>query len=262
MKIDLSISANDWLHPRLTLVGGPGIGKTSFGVSAPKPVFIMGEDGCGAPVPRIPKLGRLTHWDQAIEAVQYLLKEDHDRETVVVDVINSIADLAKQHICTRDYGGLWKSKRGQEGFNAWGYGDKDTCQEFKRFLHGLDLLREKRKMWVILLAHEGLHRHGNVFGDDFQKIGGAVHKLIWEEILRWSDQVGHATKDFIAVKKEGEKAAKPKGDNKRILYFEGGPGRDAKARAGYEMPASMKFSYKTYELALLESKTKYKETWS
>jgi len=246
MEIDLTIDKEELLPPRLVLFGGPGVGKTTFGTKCQKPVFILTEDGCPAYVPRIPKIGKIEKWEDILAAIGYLVREDHGKETCILDVANGAEVLCRDYICSTKFGGNMLPGRGKEAYMQWGQGDKLMQQEFIRLLNGLDMLRTKKKMFVVLLTHEGLHRQGNALGDDFLKIGGAMHKLTWASVMEWSDQIGHITKDHIAVIKQGDKVAKRRGSNKRICYFEGGPGRDAKARTGYEMPESIEFSYENY----------------
>jgi hypothetical protein len=128
----------------------------------------------------------------------------------------------------------------------WAQGDKRTVQEFIRFLNGLEILRTKKNMRVILLAHEGLHRTANALGDDFLKYGADMNKYTWALCMKWADHIGHATKEVMAATKQGERLAKPKGGNERWLFLEGGPARDAKSRAGYEMPEKISFSFESY----------------
>jgi len=246
MDYDLTILETPPLPPRLVLVGGPGMGKTTFGIDCPDPVFILTEDGCPGKVSKIPPTGKLEKWEDVKGGVEYLLKTDHGKKTCVVDVVNAAETLCKKYICDTKFGGRMLPERGKEGYMQWGQGDKLMLNEFIRLLNGLDLLRREKGMFVVLLAHEGLHRQGNALGDDFLKIGGAMHKYTWSAVMEWADQIGHITKDHVAVLKQGDKVAKQKGGNKRVCYFEGGPGRDAKSRAGYEMPDSIEFSFASY----------------
>jgi len=253
MEFDLSISDEPRKQPRLVLVGGPGMGKTTFGTHCDDVVFILTEDGCAANVPKIPKTGKLEKWEDVLASVGFLIREEHDRKTVVVDVINAAETMCKEYICNTKFEGRMIPERGKDGYMQWGQGDKLMHQEFIRFLNGLDMLRENKNMMVVLLVHEGLHRQGNALGDDFLKIGGAMHKYTWNAVMEWADQIGHITKDHVAVMKQGDKVAKQRGSNKRVCYFEGGPGRDAKSRAGYEMPESIEFSYENYIKALKQN---------
>tara|TARA_R100001480_G_scaffold23094_2_gene33327 strand:+ start:1381 stop:2163 length:783 start_codon:yes stop_codon:yes gene_type:complete len=248
LDFDLSIDEGSRKSPRLLLFGGPGMGKTTFGTKCDNPVFIMTEDGCEAKVSKIPKKGKIGKWEDLLAAIGYLIKEDHGKKTCVVDVVNAAEVLCKDYVLETKFGGrvMPGSGKGKDGYMSWGMGDRLMKDEFSRLLNGLDMLRDNKDMMIVLLAHEGLHRQGNALGEDFLKIGGAMHKFTWSLVMEWADQIGHITKDHVAVSNQGDKFAKQKGSNKRICYFEGGPGRDAKSRAEYEMPETIEFSYENY----------------
>lgn len=238
--------------PRITVFGEPGIGKTSFGVSAPNVVLIPTEDGAlGTPVPRLPTEGRCQTWDDVLHAARLLLTEQHGYRWVVIDTINAAENMCSEMVCARDFNGNWNTRKGVEGFNAFGKGEKAAAQELRGLLSILDGLQQKRGMGVILLAHVGLHKQANMLGPDFSKFGGDMGKHAWSLVCSWSDQVGYACREFRASTREGERHAKAHAiGSERWLVFEGGPALDAKARVGYEMPERILLSWEEYERML------------
>jgi hypothetical protein len=237
--------------PRLVLYGEPKIGKTTFGASAPDVVFIPTEDGSlGLDVARIPNEGKCESFADVITALTVLLKEQHSFKWVVIDTLNEAQHLCAQMVCERDFGGKWNTSKGVEGFNAFSKGEKATAQEMRALLSLLDQLQQKRGIGIILLAHVGLHKQGNALGADFQKFGGDMDKNTWALVCGWADQIGHACRDLRASTREGESKAKASAiGSERWVVFDGGPGRDAGARAGYEMPERILLSWEEYEKA-------------
>ena len=248
LNIDLDgIDLDNWVEepnivePIVTIIGGPGIGKSRLGVSQERPVIIMGESGVyDATVPKLPAKGKLESWLDAMECLRFLGRTKHNRKTVVVDVINAVADLCRVHTCENHFEGVWTAPSGNS-YDAFGKGDKAALVEFKKFLGALDFLRRSRGMRVLVLVHEGLQRQGNIYGDDYQKIGGAMPKAFWDELLRVSDLVGHATQPRDIVKGRGKfdkakvKPTKRQGSD-RIVDFTTCPGLDVKTRQGWEVP--------------------------
>lgn len=238
--------------PRLVLMGEPGIGKTTFGASAPNVVFVPTEDGAlGVRVKRVPAKGKCATFNDVLRAMKLIRDSNHDYQWVALDTINGAESLCADYVCERDFGGIRTTRKGAEGYDAFGRGDKATAQELRQLLIVLDDLQQQRGMGVILLAHVGLHKQGNALGADFHKFGAEMNKHSWALTCAWADQVGYACRDMRTAKKEGEKFAKASAiGNERYIVFEGGPGLDAKSRAGYEMPERILLSWEEYEAQL------------
>lgn len=239
-------------RPRIIVYGEPGIGKTTFGVSPEKSVLIPTEDGSlGAECVRLPADGKVNSWPELLTACKWLLDNEHDREWVVVDTLNAAEHLCAAHVCERDFGGVWTTSKGREGYDAFGKGDKATGQEFRQLLAALDILQQQRRMGIILLAHVGLHKQANALGADFFKFGADLNKHAWSITCAWADQVGFACRELRAATREGEHKAKASAvGSERWLVWEGGPGVDAKSRVGYEMPEKCLLDWDDYEATM------------
>src|SRR5262245_57101728 len=95
---------------RAILYGVEGGGKTSFGASAPRPVFLMtrGETGLQTPidagrVPDTPHFPELMSWPEVLAAIDALQNEDHDYRTLVIDTLNGCERLCHEYVCQRDF---------------------------------------------------------------------------------------------------------------------------------------------------------------
>jgi hypothetical protein len=72
--------------PRVLCYGVEGIGKSTIGSQAPKPIFIQTEDGLDEiDCDRFPLA---TSLDQVTTALADLEREQHDYETVVIDSLD------------------------------------------------------------------------------------------------------------------------------------------------------------------------------
>jgi len=236
------------LPPRIGIHGEPGIGKSSFAANAPGVVFIKTESGCDAlGVPALPVNGICESWDDVIDAMDAILANSEGVQWVALDSLNGAHQLCREHVCERDFGGVWVTKKKVEGYNSWAAGDKASALEIRRLLSKADELRDAG-IGIIMLGHTGLHKQGDACGPDFYKFGMELESRSWNLVVQWCDQVAHACREFSTGKRDGESRAKATMlSSDRWLVFDGGPSRDAKCRAGYDMPAKILLSWEEYE---------------
>lgn len=159
--------------PMLTIVGTPGVGKSTIAALFPKPVFVQAEDGGAvfdtweedAKPMLFPPLPRATLKDNElvnstkgalVDQLRALATQDHDYQTLVIDAVTSLHSLFEHEVSTQ-YG------VDNIGEAAGGYGKgylvvkemhadvKDAC----------DYLRLKKGMTIIFLAHAGIKKIKN-----------------------------------------------------------------------------------------------------
>lgn len=84
--------------PKICIFGSPGAGKSRLAASFPKPFFIRTED-------RHDHLSVQTHegicdtYEKLVEILDFLIHEDHDFKTVVLDTADSAERLIHQKVC-------------------------------------------------------------------------------------------------------------------------------------------------------------------
>lgn len=240
--------------PRLILTGPPGIGKSTFGASAPNCIFIKTELGCeGLNVPALPVEGVCETWQMLMDAL-IVVRENADQfDWCVVDSITGAQALCRDKVCAEEFKGQWFTRAKTNGYNSFNNGAKMSVREFEKLTVLLDEIRQK-DTGIILLGHEGLHKSSE--GDilDYLKTGGDMETMSWSVLVQWSDQVARACRDVRAGTLEGER--KPKArmiSSERWMIFDGGPAVDAKCRAGYDMPAKILFGWDEYISRLEEN---------
>jgi hypothetical protein len=258
--MDLSALTKPQLKaPQITIVGTPGVGKSTLAAMFPAAIFAQAEDGSSVfdswdedakptmfPALRraVAKDGKLVHStkDQLIEQLRALATQEHDFKTLVLDSVTSLHSLFEHEVC-ESYG------VDNIGEAAGGYGKgflavKEMHAEVK---DACDYLRSKKDMAVIFLAHAGIkkirHRpdaeEHSVYSLDmhdgsipiYVNLVDAVLYLRQEEFIkgRQEDRKGNTTK-FGKIVQTGERVLVTSGDGK--IGF-------ANAKNRYELPAEL-----------------------
>lgn len=165
--------------PIITLVGGAGVGKTTFAATFPKPIVIQGEDAETVfqtyaeedqPMffPRILAPTEKNHkvLDSVLGQMRALIKEDHDFKTLIVDSVTSLNIFFEQEIVYEDNETL--AQRGKSlisnvadasgGFHKGYIILKNKHLEIMR---AAQYLRDLKGMTIIFIAHNGIERIKN-----------------------------------------------------------------------------------------------------
>ena len=135
--------------PRIVVYGVEGIGKSSFGASAPNPIILQTEDGLDhIEADRLPLC---TSYKQFMAQLGEIASEPHDYETLVVDTLDWLEKLIWAEVCEKE-----NKKSIEEIGYAKGY--KYALNQWKEVISGLDWIRNNRGMIIILLAHAKIER--------------------------------------------------------------------------------------------------------
>ena len=137
---------------RVMIYGTQGIGKSTMGAMAPKPIFLQTEDGlAGIECDRFPLAKSFT---DVMQALAELYSAEHAYLTVVIDSLDWLERLIHAEIC---------EKRQVENIEDIGYskGYVFALKQWRDVLDGLDALRNERGMGVVLIAHARIERFEN-----------------------------------------------------------------------------------------------------
>lgn len=223
------------LPNRCITYGVEGVGKSSFGASAPKPIFLLtrGETGLmtlidSGRVPETPHLPELMIWQDLLGAVGALANEPHDYRTLVIDTVNGAERLCHEHVCQRDFGGQW----GRNGFTAYMTGYVVALADWRLLLEALEQLRSKRKMSILALAHSRVITYKNPEGPDYDRFSPDLHPKTWGLTHKWADMVIFANFAAFVEAKSSDTRGKAKGGTRRVLFTTRTAAFDAKNRHG------------------------------
>jgi len=248
MSLDLRIVSDEEASkietppPIVVIVGPAKIGKSSFAAAFPKPIALWTERGMSClPVPKLPVGGPVEKWDDLLKCLRFILKEKHDRKTIILDTIDIAQRLCQEYVIQESYHGCSKT------YSAYGQGLVPMRMEFKRLLVGLEKCRDVKGMNVVVVAHSGLHKGDNTLGEDYKKMGGDMDSQCWARVRDWADQIGYA----LVQTKTIDKKVKQMGSD-RYLVFDDHPGREAGCRAGYQMPPKIELSFSAYDAHMKE----------
>ena len=222
--------------PRIMLYGQEGVGKSTFGASAPAPIFIQTEDGLGEI--DCCKFPLAQSVEDVIIELTALRDEKHNFRTIVIDSLDWLERLIFDEIC-KEFG----VRSIEKADGGYGKGYVDALVHWRKVLALLDDLRNKRGMMVILLAHAKVERFEDPENAAYDRYSPRLHKHAASLISEWVDTVLFATKR-MRVSKDGDSRtiAAPIGADggERIIRTNGSPACIAKNRYGLpnEIPLS------------------------
>lgn len=231
--------------PRIFVYGVEGIGKSTLGAGAPKPIILGVEDGTGRiDVPRFPTPRDLV---DVLDAISELTTGAHDYQTLVVDTVDWLEPLIWEFICKRD---------DQVNIEGYGYGKgyQVALDEWRKLLGAFEKLRSTKKMGVVLLGHSFIKPFKNPEGEDFDRYELKVHSKAGGLLKEWCDAVLFANYETFAKKSEKDaksKFAKAKGvsTGARLLFTERTAAYDGKNR--YGLPSQIPLSWADLEAAMV-----------
>jgi len=221
--------------PRILLYSIEGIGKSSFGASAFKPIFIQLEDGLDEIM--APKFPKATSFDEVMNQLELLCTEAHDYKTVVIDTIDWLEPLVWAHTCAAH--GVANIEEVAKGY---GKGYVFAMDYWLKLLKRLDYLRNDKGMAVILIGHSEIKRFDSPDVEPYDRYQVKLHKLASAKIIEWADAVLFVNYQIFIEKTDigfSKKVVRATGGQSRIMYTQERPAFRAKSR--YDIPAELPF---------------------
>ncbi len=228
---------------RVLLYGPEGIGKSTFGANAPRPIFLGAEDGTASlDVVRFPRPESLEDVHDAIALLRTPDGESFD--TLVIDTLDWLEPLIWDFVVKRD---------GEKSIESYGYGKGyiAAIDEWRKLLRALDGVA--KRMHIILLAHSMIRPFKNPTGEDFDRYELKLHQKASGLVKEWTDAVLFAQYETYAKKDEKTKRVRGIDTGARLVFTERRAAYDAKNR--YSLPESLPLSWSDFAAAVAQGQT-------
>lgn len=189
--------------PLMVIYGPSGTGKTTFGNSAGRALFIQTEDGGGELSLSTLKDGIFTSYEEVMAALRYIYGQckdgNFDYDTLVIDSIDHLEPLVWQYVCEK---GKVDSIEKYDGGYGKGYIEADKA--WMKLINALLLLRDNCNMSIICLAHEIVRVVNDPMNEPYDAHELKLHKravALWKEK---SDMIGLLKNMVVRDSKSGK----------------------------------------------------------
>jgi hypothetical protein len=225
---------------RVLLYGVEGVGKSTFAMRAPSPIFLNQEKGTEElSVARFPEPQR---WDDVLDGVRALEAEPSEYKTLVIDPVNWLEPLCWAKVC---------AKNGWQTIDEPGYGKgfDAALDEWRVFLSALDRLRHARGMHIILIAHAQVKSFTPPEAEaSFDRYQIAMNQKAAGLLKQWSSAVLFAKHEVYAHKDKTSKRIRGVSSGARQLFTQWTAAYDAKNR--YHLPETLPLSWEEFFAAV------------
>ena len=230
--------------PRICIYGGHGIGKSTLASKFPAPIFISTEDGLDSL--DVTSFPRATKVEDVVENIKTLLKEEHEFKTVVIDSVDWLIEplIVSNVESSHDAKDL-----------AYGKGQMLVAEEFREILQGLDVLRVKRRMNIVLIAHAAVVKFEDPRTEPYDRFQPKLPNRCNALLQEWADVLAFAAFKVIIRKSDsGFNNQKTRGvtTGERLLHFVENPAFAAKNR--YTCPDDIEMTIENIEKLIPISK--------
>lgn len=200
----------------ITICGDAGVGKSSLAATFPNPIFIRAEDG----VSRIPQSIRpnalpvIRGEDAFWEQMKALVHEDHQFQTCVIDTISALDRVFVTAILKQD----GRAKSLNSALGGYGAGFSALAAKHQQVRNAAEMMRIKRGMNVVFLAHTEIGRVSPPDADDYTRYSlRMTHDKSLPPYLDDVDAVGFLRQRVVIKGDEGERKKAISGEERELV---------------------------------------------
>jgi hypothetical protein len=253
--------------PLILIYGGPGIGKTAFGVGTDnatsykvgkKDHILMNIDFRGAD-----RLECFRMFDHQIESTsdlklgfKSLAEQDHKMKWLVIDDMSAMEELFVREVCQESNVDNLKKIE-------YGRGYELAKVKWYMFFSMIKQLQEMKNIGIVLIAHTKIDTMNDPMAESYSYHNLQLDKRSREIIKNAVDAIGFAHKKVMTKQKDdsfGKKELVAIGESKRVLTFAPDmEGFDSKDRFGLPNEIDLDWSIFESELSKLMQQPKIKK---
>lgn len=236
----LTIEKQKIIPPRILIYGTEGIGKTSFGASSYKPIFLPTERGLSGH-PEVMSFPIARSFQDVMGYLTELATKEHDRKTIVIDSVDWLEPLIWDHVCKEN-----NESNIEKVMGGYGKGYAMALDLWREYLQALDYLNEEKDMTIIQIGHAQIKRYENpetaaydrysIKLQDGKNISACGLLMEYSDIVLFANYHVMVTQDDKTFNKERRRAV---GGGERVLYTQEMPAFKAKNRFG--LPSEINF---------------------
>jgi len=202
----------------ITICGDAGLGKSSLAATFPKPIFMQAENGVSR-IPasfRPPALPMIKTEEDLGAQLKAIIHDDHEYQTCVIDTISALDRIFIQSILKQD----GRAKSINQALGGYGAGFGALAARHQHVRNAAEMMRQKRNMNVVFLAHTEVSTMRLPDQDDFSRYSlRMTHDKSLPPYLDDVDAVGFLRQRLVVTGDDGErKKAISDGTRELVLH--------------------------------------------